>query len=133
MSDYPRPKVWRRIDPKLGVSERRKLIPLRRGCLSPPRRGPRHAERQSEQPRSLPAMRPESAAPRPPAPVLFDPLPQPGEEPEPQQPTLGGEPNPPKKPRKINALQGPKSAPKDPTIKKARFSSAELRRARGAD
>jgi hypothetical protein len=30
MSDHPRPKVWSRIDPKFGVSERRELIPLRR-------------------------------------------------------------------------------------------------------
>jgi hypothetical protein len=30
MSNHPRPMVWRRIDLKLSVSERRELVPLRR-------------------------------------------------------------------------------------------------------
>jgi len=98
--------------------------------------GSRHAERQSKQPRRLPGMRPDSAAPRPPAALLFDPLPQPGEEPEPQQesvsgacppPLIGGEPPPPKKPRKINALQGAKSAPKTPQKRDFRLPNSDER------
>ena len=37
----------------------------------------------------------DSAAPRPPAALLFDPLPQPGEEPEPQQKSVSGACPPP--------------------------------------